>query len=557
MNLKYLIGRVILRSITIPVRLFYDARTKNDTIFAPASTIEPRKGSPLGIIRIAGTKTEQVVHQLTQLECLRQESTTNDPSQVIKKGSIRPRYATVSKIIDPSKNDLVDIAMVIWFPKPNSYTGDDVCELHLHGSYAILSRILNILGAMDGLRPAEPGEFTRRAVINGKMSLAQAESLPDLIASQTEFQRKLALSGLDGTTRKKYDSWSQSLINILAHLEASIDFGEDELIGEKSVVEECVRKLKHITEEVAIYIKISSQRRDLVQTGFRAVILGRPNAGKSTFMNLLCGKDKSIVSDLQGTTRDVVEHCFEFAGHAITLYDTAGLRDLNLQYDSIKRNNVERYMFDNHDSVEKEGIRRALEVARQADVVLYLVDGSKFIGDTREFQDVISELKEVLGVLNCDKDMKIVHLIINKVDLNDKLLDDKVIERFNIISEENLGVKVSFISCITEKNLDLFVRDLTTRLNKLIIDLTDSYTTQSTKFKHDITGELNHVNERHLSLLKSVEKHLREGSKLNLDTIDEMAQHVRESLDYLSRIVGSVTNEQVLDVIFRDFCIGK
>lgn len=554
MNFKVLSNRVNFRSKITPVRFFYDARSKNDTIFAPATNIQPQKGSPLGIIRVAGNKTEQVVHQLTKLKCIRQETSSSQSRDNFKKKFIRPRYATVGNIVDPTNDDLIDIGMIVWFPKPNSYTGDDVCELHLHGSRAITSRVLNILGAMDGLRPAEPGEFTRRAVINGKISILQAESLPDLIASQTEFQRKFALSGLDGTTRKKYDTWSENLIKILAHLEASIDFGEDELIGEKIVVEDCLQKLKNISEEVSLYIKISSKRRELVQTGFRAVILGRPNAGKSTFMNLLCGKDKSIVSDLKGTTRDVVEHSFEFCGHAITLCDTAGLRDLNLQ--SIDGNNVERSVLDRHNSIEKEGIKRALEVACNADVVLYLVDGSKFIGEEREFNDVILELKEVLSLLNNDKDMNVVHLIINKVDLNDKLLSDKIIQNFDNVLERNLkGIRGSFISCITEKNLDSFVQDLTTHLNKF----TNNFNTCETKskFNHDTTSELNHVSERHLSLLKSVEKHLRQASKLDLDTIDEMAQHVRESLDYLSRIVGSVTNEQVLDVIFRDFCIGK
>lgn len=554
MNFKVIFNKVNFRPTTLPVRLFYDARSKNDTIFAPATNIQPQKGSPLGIIRIAGNKTERVVHQLTKLECTRQGTPPPQSRDKVIKKFIRPRHVTVSNIVDPTNDELIDIGMIVWFPRPNSYTGDDVCELHLHGSQAITSRVLNILGAMDGLRPAEPGEFTRRAVLNGKISILQAESLPDLIASQTEFQRKFALSGLGGTTRKKYDTWSDNLITILAHLEASIDFGEDELIGEKIVVEECIRKLKSMSEEVSLYIKISSQRRELVKTGFRAVILGRPNAGKSTLMNLLCGRDKSIVSDLKGTTRDVVEHSFEFCGHAITLCDTAGLRDLNSQ--SINGNNLKRSVLDRHNSIEREGIKRALEVACNADVVLYLVDGSEFIGKEREFNDVISELKEVLNLLNSDKDMKVVHLIVNKVDLNDKLLSDKIIQNFDNILEKSLtDIKGSFISCTTEKNLDSFVQILTTRLNKLANKF-NTCKAQS-KFNHDITSELNHVSERHLSLLKSVEKHLEQASNLDLDTIDEMAQHVRESLDYLSRIVGSVTNEQILDVIFRDFCIGK
>lgn len=554
MLLKNILNKVNFRPSRVDLRFFYDARTKNDTIFAPASYIQPGKGSPLAVVRVSGSKTEQALQQLTKLNCLRYNDTTLNSQHSTNKRVIRPRHATLSKIFDPIKDELIDIGMVVWFPKPKSYTGDDVCEFHLHGSQAIIKRIMNILGSMNGLRPAEAGEFTRRAVINGKMSLAQAESLPDLIASQTDFQRKLALSGLDGGTRRKYDSWSETLMNILAHLEASIDFGEEDLVGEKNVFEECVKKLNILAEEISQYIKISSQRRDLIQYGFRAVILGRPNAGKSTFMNLLCGKEKSIVSDLSGTTRDVVEHSFEFGGHAITLCDTAGLKDLT-SHSPISNNDQISSLLNGHDMIEREGIKRALQVARNADVVLYLVDGSRLTGEEIELNGLVSELCQVLKLLENNNAAKIVHLIINKVDLNERLLCDKTVKEFEEMLEQTSSVKGSFISCLTQKNFNEFAQILTDRLNRLTSISKDSEVVQAeTKLP---TGELNHVNERHLSLLKAAEKHLRQSSRLSLESIDEMAQHVRESLDYLSRIVGSVTNEQVVDIIFRDFCIGK
>lgn len=535
-------------------RLFYDARSKLDTIFAPSTAIHPNKGSPVGIVRVSGKHCEKIIKDFTNLTPLRhgqQVDTSNHNEYLSKKRFIKPRTATLAKVFSPINKQLIDVGMLLWFPKPNSYTGEDVCEFSLHGSPAVMSKMLETLGVIPGVRPAEPGEFTFQAVSNNKMSLIQAESLPDLISSQTDNQRKLALNGLEGLTRKKYELWIKTLIEILAHLEASIDFGEDELLGEKEVVDNCIKKIEQLSQDISDFITSSSRTRDVIQSGIRVVILGKPNAGKSTFMNLLCNKQKSIVSDLSGTTRDVVEHAFELGGHSLVLSDTAGLKS----YDGISlagsqsNESLEERLIKHHHNIEKEGIQRALEIASKADIILYLIDASNFNADTKltglvsELESLINQLEKNMGKKKCQTK---IHLVINKIDLNKNLLDTLTISKLL----EHLNVEFSAISCKTHENYHHFIEHMIGHFNKMAcgdVPYADDSTVHS----------LQHVNERHLSLLKSTERHMKIASKLNLNTIDKMSQHVRESVDYLSRIVGSVTNEQVLDAIFKDFCIGK
>lgn len=530
----------------IKFRFFYDSRSRFDTIFAPSTAIQPIQGSPLGVIRVSGIQSRQVIQQLTGCNSINQDLNRRYPT-------IKPREAKLVKFVVPSTGELIDSGLVIWFPKPRSYTGEDVCEFHLHGSQAVMSKMLTLLGSITGLRPAEPGEFTRRAVFNGKTTLLQAESLPDLIASQTDNQRKLALKGLDGSTRHKYEIWIRSLIDILGHLEASIDFGEDELIDEKRVVGNCMIKLQSILEEVLNFIESSGRCRAFIRYGFKVVLLGKPNAGKSTLMNLLCRSNKSIVSELSGTTRDVIEHLIELGGHCLTLCDTAGLVNLNTVSSLSESSSTP--LLQQHEKIEREGIRRALETAVNADLILYVVDASELSDGGTELVDKISELQETLHLIEGERDKKVVHLVINKIDLNNGLLTDDVRRNLERCLKEN-EVDTNFISCTTQENFHNFIDQLAERLNALICDQDTSSRLQS-KTKNKDFSTLDFVNERHLSLLKTTVEHLQQASRLNMTTIDQMAQHVRESVDYLSRIVGSVTNEQVIDVIFRDFCIGK
>jgi len=530
-------------------RLFYDSRTKNDTIFAPSTHIASPGGSPLGVIRVSGSKTCQVCEQMTRRTPLRIRSTKD----LIKKKTIQPREATLTRFLAPETDELIDIGLTLWFPGPHSYTGEDVSEFHLHGSQAIMRSILTNLGKISGLRPAEPGEFTRRAVLNKKLTLMQAESLLDLISSNTESQRRLALKGLGGSTRLKYESWIQALIRILAHLEASIDFGEDELIGEVSVVNKCLLDIRKLSEEIASFIEVSSRCRNYVRSGFKIAILGKPNVGKSTFMNVLCKQDKSIVADLSGTTRDVIEHSFELGGHALTICDTAGLRDLPDDAPS-------QTLLQLHDLVEREGIRRALEAAKGADLVLYLIDGSNLKGHDTDLNDIIEELSNVSRVLGVGSKPRVINLVINKIDLCESAINmNGMVSKLRsaLIANSIMGtsIDISLISCATLENINSLVSQITSNLKSLIsnaqstkIDLKESKIESSNS---------DYVNERHLSLLTSTQKHLQQASEMDMSTIDHLAQHVRESVGYLSLIVGSVTNDRVIDIIFRDFCIGK
>lgn len=546
-------NKILLHDVwchNISQRFFYDWRTRSETIFALATLIHPSKGSPLGIIRVSGSQSSHIVKHLTGLQTIRHEAEeVGDEDASVRPGGLRsrsllPRRATLTKIIESRVDELIDIGVVLWFPKPNSYTGEDVCELHVHGSQAIIKRIMSTLGCLAGVRPADPGEFTRRAVENGKLSLIQAESIPELISAQTDQQRKLALRGLVGTTRKKYDAWIQELIRILAHLEASIDFGEDELIGEERVVSECIQSLNKLVAEISQFVEITSKCRDLAQMGARVSILGRPNAGKSTLMNMLCRREKSIVSDLSGTTRDVIEHSFDFNGHTLTLSDTAGLRDLDRTSAELS---PEHSLMKLHDNIEREGIRRALSNADEADLLLYIVDGSQ-LNDWNE-QELAERLINELGVLSGTARKKAIHLVINKLDLN------PTVEQYDLKSIETKlcdvltisKIQISTVSCRTEKHIDLLVGQISDSLDAMRPKL-DGETSEA---------HPEYINERHLALLGSTLRHLHRAAELKIKNIDEMAQHIRESVDYLSRIVGTVSNEQIFDVIFRDFCIGK
>lgn len=549
-------------------RGFYDSRTKNETIYAPATSVQSSKGSPLAIIRLSGNMTVVAVRAITRMDLTRDDESSKENNQTDQKihKFITPRRATLAKICDPNQGELIDVGLVLWFPKPNSYTGEDLCELHLHGSQAIVKRVLSILGDMDSIRPAEPGEFTRRAVQNSKMSLIQAESLSELIGSQTDVQRRLALKGLTGSTRKKYDRWKDELVHILAHLEASIDFGEDELLGEQQVVNDCVNRLKIIYQEISVFKTISSRCRDLTRRGARVCIVGRPNVGKSSFMNLLCRQEKSIVSELSGTTRDVIEHSFELGGHNLILSDTAGLKNLDSLYEQkVDRDDEMTSLMKQHESVERDGIRRAALAARKSDLILYVIDGSRVYEPTKIVEELEQFSKDILEEASSPQEStaSFLHVIVNKIDLNQSMnanSESKSRELEKAISDAQLvwparSVQVSLISCKTKSNFGGLI-------DKIKLDLKNLLCKEENNSGTYVGGsegtlQLEYVNERHLAHLSSVALHLAKACELDIRTVDEMAQHVRESVDYLSRIVGTVSNEQVLDIVFKDFCIGK
>ena len=302
----------------------------SDTIFALASAAGR---AAVSVIRVSGELSSSVVLRLM--------------------GRVPPpRMATLAKLHDASGSEL-DQALVIWFPAPHSFTGEDCLELQLHGSRAVISAVLAALGAMNGLRLAEPGEFSRRAFINGKMDLAQAEGLADLIDSETEGQRRQALRQLDGELGRKVTDWQQQILNMQVLIEANLDFsdeGDVEILTHVKLIESAANLISDIDESLQGF-----QRARYVQTGFHIAILGRPNVGKSSLLNFLARREAVIVSDEAGTTRDLVQATVFMNEIEVTFTDTAGLRETD-------------------QAVEKQGIERAKRAADHADLVLLLTD---------------------------------------------------------------------------------------------------------------------------------------------------------------------------------------
>lgn len=309
-------------------------QTINDTIFA-AATAPGAAG--VSVFRISGPQAFAALETLTGKPC---------PA---------PRLAALRLLRHPETRDGIDQALVLAFENPASFTGEDVVELHTHGGRAVLKATLEALSHMDGLRMAEPGEFSRRAFHNGKLDLTAAEGIADLIHAETEAQRRQALRMVEGELEKHYEAFRSRLIRSLALVEAYIDFPDEDLPD--SVYDELNAEVRGLRDELAAHLA-DNRRGERIRDGLYATIIGAPNAGKSTLMNHLAKRDVSIVSDTAGTTRDVVEVHLSLAGYALTVADTAGLRFST-------------------DEIESEGIRRALERAGTSDLKIAMFDATE------------------------------------------------------------------------------------------------------------------------------------------------------------------------------------
>jgi len=304
---------------------------QNDTIYALASA---HGMAGVAVIRLSGPKAIETALQLSNCKTL------------------RPRYAEYS-ILKDLNGEIIDTAIVLTFPNPGSFTGEDVVEFQLHGSPAIIKRMGEVLEQM-GLRLANPGEFTRRAFENDKMNLLQAEGLLDLIHAETEAQRKLALKFSGADVSNTYSTWRQNLVEALAYIEASIDFADDEL--PEDLEQRTMGKIKELHDTIATHL--NNDRGQAIIEGFTIAIIGAPNAGKSSLFNALLGTEKAIISSRAGTTRDVIEATLDIKGYKVILADTAGLRETA-------------------DEIEEEGIKRALAKAENADLNIYVVADEK------------------------------------------------------------------------------------------------------------------------------------------------------------------------------------
>ncbi|MBV1699069.1 MAG: tRNA uridine-5-carboxymethylaminomethyl(34) synthesis GTPase MnmE [Hyphomicrobiales bacterium] len=409
-----------------------------------------------------------------------------------------PRQAALARVRDPSTGEVIDEALALWFPGPHSETGEDMAELQLHGGPAVIAAAFAALAAIPGFRPAEPGEFTRRAFGNGKLDLTEAEGLADLIAAETPAQLRAAFRQLKGQIGDRAEMWRSQIIEALALVEARIDFSDEADVPE-NLIAPAILTAQHLHDEMAAVLA-DNGRAERLRDGLVVAIAGPPNAGKSTLLNRLANREVAIVSPHPGTTRDVIEVHLNLGGYPVTLLDTAGIHE-------------------GHGPVEQEGIRRAKARAEAADLVLWVTDGSA-IGRT------VDDIAETLILSNAWR-------IYNKLDLvGDKLW----------ISNE-LGSADSFIlSALTGVGLDRLVAALSAYVADYFAATESSVITRA-RHRHAL-GETAAALDRAVRLGPSGREEL-------------IAEELRAAANTLGRLTGRIDVEDVLDVIFREFCIGK
>ncbi len=449
-----------------------------DTIFALSSA---RGRAGICVFRVSGPRARVAAAALTG------------------SGVPAAREATLRRFVD-ARGEPIDRGLVLWFPAPNSFTGEDVAEFHTHGSPAVIAALIARLGQMNGLRPAEPGEFTRRAFHNGKFDLTEAEGLGDLIAAETEQQRRQALRQMEGALRERYERWRDGLIKTLAQLEAVIDFVDEDL--PRDLFDRVAAAASQLESEIELHL--SDQRRgEIVRDGFSIVIVGAPNVGKSSLLNALAARDVAIVTETAGTTRDLIEVDLDLAGYAVTLVDTAGLRETS-------------------DAIESEGIRRARARAARADMRLAVIDAASLSLDPL--------VANTLSVGDA--------VLINKIDLG----VSHESEVWTMNAETTLPLL--YISARDGDGIDALISFLT---NQVVARAGGSESAPLTQLRHRNALEATRDALKRAAVNLSHDHH----------AIDLAAEDLRIATRELGRITGRVDVEDLLDVIFREFCIGK
>jgi len=445
-----------------------------DTIFAPATA--PGKAA-IAIIRLSGPGCADVCR------CLTGRSTPP------------PRRAALRRIHEPASGQPIDHGLVIWFPGPASETGEDVLELQVHGGHAVTAELLRGLASLPDLRPAEPGEFTRRAFLNGRIDLTAAEGLADLVAAETRAQAQQALRQLDGELGRLYERWRSELLGALARIEAEIDFSADQDVpGDMAAAVRPV--LERVSAEMATHLD-DARRGERLRAGLTIAVVGPPNAGKSSLINRLAQRDVAIVTAEPGTTRDVLEVHLDLAGLPVTLLDTAGLREPI-------------------GTAEAEGVRRARQRAGQADLRLALFDGALWPGLDPETLALLDETTIVA---------------VNKADLG-TLGAELVVA----------GRRAERLSCLSGEGIERLLDVLSERAGEQMAAGSAPLLTRS----------------RHRAALRAAHEALVRIAALPADAeLALLAEDLRLAVRAIGRITGRVAVEDLLDRIFAEFCIGK
>ena len=443
--------------------------------------------SGIAVIRISGEETSKIINILTG------------------KPLPKPRIATLRKINKIDTSELIDEGLILWFPGPESYTGEDMAEIHIHGSKAVVDALHSSLSDIENCRLAEPGEFTKLAFQNGKINLLKAESIADLISSETEIQRQQAIKIMNGKSAEQFNSLREKLLNILSHVEAKIDFPDEDLptniLNEiKNSSDEVINKIKKILNDQKV--------GERIREGFKIAIVGPTNAGKSSLMNYLSNRDVAIVSEIAGTTRDVIETHLNINGYPVIISDTAGIRD-------------------SKDEIEKKGIKLALQKAEESDLKIVVLHPENL--DFKPFLE--------------DSNSENTIVVLNKSDI--KLGKPPGIGnyfRFNHLGKNLKDINIIHTSIKEEENLVDLINAIKEKLKNKFISSDDILITR----------------ERHRQHLQQCLDHLNNfNQKKEIEDFDKAAEDLRLATRHLGMIVGKVDVEEILGSIFNDFCIGK
>ena len=431
--------------------------------------------SGVAVIRVSGKETKKVIRLMTGMEI---------PS---------PRKATLRKINKINTFELIDEGLILWFPGPESYTGEDMAEFHIHGSKAVIDALHISISQVENCRLAEAGEFTRLAFQNGKINLLKAESISDLISAETEIQRQQAIKIMRGKSSEKFNELREKLLKILSFVEAKIDFPEEDL------PEDNLKNIKQDSLDILNEInKILNDQKvgEIIREGFKIAIIGPTNAGKSSLLNHLSNRDVAIVSEIAGTTRDVIEAHLNIDGYPVVVSDTAGIRD-------------------SRNEIEQKGIKLAFKKAEDADLKLVVVESKNV-----DFNGVFKELLDDKAIL-----------VINKSDLINKELSSEIKNLDHVL----ISVKKSL-------NLEELILKIKKRLKNEFITNDDILITRA----------------RHREHLEMCLEYLTNFLEKNqAEDFDKAAEDLRLATRHLGMIVGKVDVEEILGSIFNNFCIGK
>lgn len=432
----------------------------SDTIVALSSGALP---SGVAVVRLSGLLCSKII-----ADCLSAE--------------LIPRVAQLVTISNFINQEALDKGLALYFPAPASFTGDDCLELHLHGGRAVVNAVLDMLTSIEGIRLAEPGEFSRRAFENGKLDLTEVEGIADLVVSETEAQRKQALAQTRGDSRETYEGWRKRLIHMRAMIEAELDFSEEEDIPEE-ISQEGFNQVKVLKQEIETHLA-DNRAGEIIRDGFKIALMGKPNSGKSSLLNALAKRNVAIVTNEAGTTRDILDVHLDINGYAVIISDTAGLR----QSENI---------------VEVEGIKRALNKGEDADLVIWLKD----IHDKND--DPQLDIGDVLYLISKDDNASL-----------------KPGHSISVSTTHGIDALLSAIQARIENRIETRETSLISRL-------------------------------RYRIALEDCLEHLDFVVSGNISDIELKAETLRHASDCIGRITGRIDVEDLLDVIFSEFCVGK